>query len=156
MEITTLRNTTWTKKILFFFSLTTLFLTVYLSQFSLTLSIFLFSFCLHSLTQFSKTALNPHTLVLHYSSTPNGRMAFPFYFFTLFFFSSFNVSRKFNITLSFTWLDVVHLFINVAGLLYIIIEKKMKSIFSFGQATLANPFHFAGSSALVQQTHLMS
>ena len=47
------------------------------------------------------------------------------------------------------WLLYIPL--NVTGLLYIIIEKEMNQFFSFGQATPANPFHFAYFSALVQQ-----
>ena len=53
-------------------------------------------------------------------------------------------------------LTFVHPFINVVGLLYIIIEEKMNQFFSFRQVALANPFHFADFSALVQQAHLMN
>ena len=60
---------------------------MYFSQYSLILFIFLL-FCLLSLTQFFKIALSPH--FLWDFSSPNGRMAFPFYFFTFFFFSSYH------------------------------------------------------------------
>ena len=107
---------------LFLFSLTSLFLTIYLSQFSLALYIFLFSFCLLSFTQFFKTALYWVSLTgtspLH-SSTPNCRIAFLLFLhlFLLFF-------------LSHSW----HLFtINATYLPWLLCITKMTSTPLFGK-----------------------
>ena len=69
IDITTLRDTTWVKKKpLFFFLLTTLFLTVYLSQFSLAIYIFLFSFaCFHSRSSPKLHCPQSHTLGLFFT-----------------------------------------------------------------------------------------
>ena len=102
MEITTLKDTIWAKKTLFFFSLTALFLTVYLSQFSLTLSIFSFSFaCSHSRSS-SRLALSSHfgTSLLFFLRTSllqpifTGRMA------SLFISSSFPSFLPFTLFIS--------------------------------------------------------
>ena len=53
------------------------------------------------------------------------------YFFFIFFFSSFNCLTSLTSHLHLCGLTFVHHFINVAGLLYIIIEKKMNPILLF-------------------------
>ena len=64
------------KKSLFFFSLTAFFLTAYLSQFSLTLSIFSFSFaCSHSRSSSRLTLSSHFGTSLLYSPIFTGRMA---------------------------------------------------------------------------------
>ena len=104
----------------FFFSLTAFFLTVYLSQFSLTLYFsLLFCFCLLSLAQFFKTVpiLTLWNFTLLHSSQ-NGRMAL------LYISSSFSSFLPSTCLTSLTshlhlcGLTFVHPFINVAGLLY--------------------------------------
>ena len=72
------------KKNLFFFSLATLFFTMYLSQFSLTPSIFLFSFtCSHSCSSLRLHCPHSHLLGLLLFSRPQmPKWPFPFISFT--------------------------------------------------------------------------
>ena len=108
------------RKTLFLFSLTTLFLTVYLSQFSLALYIFLL-FCLHSLTQFFKTTMSSHSRTL---SAPNGRMTFLF------------ISSCLSSFLPSTRLSSIHNKCKPTCLDFVRnIEKKMTSILPFWQAS---------------------
>ena len=105
IEITTLKDTTWVKKLIFFFTHCSLLHCV----FSLTLSIFLFSFaCSHSRSSsrlhLVLTTLCDFSSFLHFS--PNGRMAslfnsssFPSFLpFTLFT-SSYNKCKPLTLTL---------------------------------------------------------
>ena len=80
------------KEKFFFFSLMALCFTVYLSQFSLVICVFLL-FCLLSLTQFFKTTLSSHSGIL---SAPNGQMTFPF------------ISSSLSSFLPFTRLSSIH------------------------------------------------
>ena len=91
IEITTIKDTTWIKKTLFFVSLTALFLTVYFLSYSLFFASLLLALT-HTALQDCTYSL--HFLGLHFFSSlcPNGRMAslfnssyFPsFLLFTLF------------------------------------------------------------------------
>ena len=107
------------EKTFFFFSLTALFLNVYLSQFFLTLSIFLLltqflvlTFCGTSLFTLLQMAEWPYFIFLHPFLPSTCLTSLPSH-------------------LHLCGLTFVHHFINVVELLYIIIEKKMNSILLF-------------------------
>ena len=134
---------------------------MYLSQFSLALYIFLFSFAcfnsrsssrlhqsLHALWDFSSLLFPSYTIWL------NG---LTLYFFALFFFSSFNVSHKLNITSLFMWLDFCTFLHNCCWtFIHNYREKRITSILLFGkllqqaQSTLLTSWQF------FEQAHLMS
>ena len=105
-----------------------------ISHHFLLLSIFLL------LTQFYKTALNPHfSWDFTLCPSPNGRMAL------LYISSSFSSFLPSTCLTSLTshlhlrGLTFVHPFINVARLLYIIIEKKMNPILFFRSSYFNKP-----------------
>ena len=100
------------------------------------LLLFLHLFLLFSISHSSyQVTINTSQLILtllqpiSFLQLSLSRMTLAFCFF-LFFLPS-NVSHKFNITYSFMWLDFCTSFINVARLLYIIIEEKMNPILLF-------------------------
>ena len=149
------RDTTWIKKNYLFLFTHCVSLTIF--SYSLYFSLF---FCLLSLTQFFKTA--PVLTLWDFSS-----LLFPsytkwlngltLYFFALFFFSSFNVSHKLNITSSFMWLDFCTSLHNCCWtFVHNYREKRITSILLFGKLLQQAQSTFLTSWQFFEQAHLMS